>query len=331
MKSRAGPDADVSFAYLNTAIAGFQGSLAARNALETLGYDCSKLHSSSDMKECLDWLLERQDELWAGRPPVRAAGKPDPLETTLFGFFDLLKRDTAGLVVSLIESLNAIQSGPDAAGARFVAAAIARHAASRQHYIAGIVKFGSVFGAEDLAGRWRRQLDACRTELAEADGFLGKLRSGAPLDHALRFELWNRAANLPGVFKSRLNDMMAIEGLRGRPHSYDALGISAEDAEAWEKLGFPPEKAGYWWSFGFGPNEAELWIKAGIPDGGYAGAWTVRGFSLEAAQEWRKAGLHPGDAYEFVAAGCKSPESARAMLRELKGGQADPPPKKGRP
>lgn len=307
-------DLRLTHAYLNPLFAGFQGSYAASHVLEQLGGDAAR-DSTQDLREVLDWLGARLEELWQGRPVLRKAeDPPSELGAVLLRFFEVYKGRLLDFIALVMLSLHAIQDSADAESAKFVAASVARHAYTRQHFVQGLVRYGEVFGQEEVADRWRQHTLSCQAELREANALFARLKEGASMTDRFCVELWNTAATLPGIFKNQFVDLLSAEALRGIAVTFEGLGIPAEEADRWRALGMDAAAAGRWWAFDLTPEEAAAWIVAGFTwDTTYVGAWKVRNFDVPAAVAWHTAGFGPAEAYAYVREGAGSLDAALAL------------------
>ncbi|MCK4305327.1 MAG: hypothetical protein KAY24_13905 [Candidatus Eisenbacteria sp.] len=204
-------DIEFTFHLLNMLISGYQGHYTWRNVLGQLGFDVTEMHPLEDLQEVIDVLKEHRQELPRGNPLFRKGQALSPDAEVVVGFMDLLKKGLQSVVNALTRSLELLEQGPHINAARYTVACIARHAYVHEHYVHGLVRYGEVFGLEEVADRWRQHTLTCAEETNMANAFFARMMENPELDGDFRLKLIERAKMLPVVFSRHLDDLNSVD------------------------------------------------------------------------------------------------------------------------
>jgi puromycin-sensitive aminopeptidase len=185
---------------LNTLAAGFHGALYTRVLFESLGVEAPEwMHPAEDLRSAVAGLERLLLQLFRGGVRMDAA------------VLQLAARMNEDLLASARLAATAVARLHEAAGpesALIVSALLAREVATRERALDGMIAFAALFGSEEEANGFRRQLRSSAADAERARRWLrraGQTGTG----RALRLELARDAAGLSGLFQSQAASIAA--------------------------------------------------------------------------------------------------------------------------
>ena len=279
----------LTHAYLNMIHAGYQAWFTQENARIQLGCESQTESLGVDsLAQTVDTIVPMIQLFWDGQNIWDDAGQELLPEAAEF-----VRHTSAELVANLQVTADEVYSAlhysalsHDAGAQQILVTAHARYAYGRDQYVQGLVAYGEAFKMPDVAAAWKVHLEQCQSDLAWTHHLLLKAQAGT-MGEAEIEQLFDRTLNLPGVFRSQVQDYNILLGQHAGEITFDLLAIPQGEALAWTQLGFAPEQAAYWHAYGISPAEAQSWIPAGFSAPGLVVQWRDRGFSPEAAVQRR--------------------------------------------
>lgn len=313
---------NVAHAYLNALSAGFQGLFTATNVTQQLNPSAESEGQLRTLEPKLKWIGAQFARLKA-QPALYFSGNFEPVPgegSRLFELFDELRAENSRALPLWTSTFAELRSAPSAAKTALAVGAIARLAYSRNHFVQGLVWYGEAFGLEEVADRWRQQLLSCQQGIQEASYFFYKAKEGLLADPPFAATIWNAGAASPFVLRAQLNDMVAIEALRGVPAHPESYGLTPAQAAQWTAIGLALPEAAEWHGCDFTTTTAKPWFEAGIASAIIAVNWRLRDFAADRARPWIIAGFSASLAADCLRAGHADPDSARKYLAAARPG-----------
>jgi len=138
-------------------------------------------------------------------------------------------------------------------------------------------------------------------------------------------DLRHHAANLAGIFRCQIHDLLHVRGQREGGLTYASAGIGSDEAAGWTSAGLDPLSAGYWRANGFDARAARDWRGAGFEAPTFAGSWRRHGFDAAEAASWARAGVEVRAAVEMRSAGVSPEQASARRTRDAQGVQGAAP------
>jgi len=177
---------------INLLSAGFHGALYNRVLFDRMGLNPPAwMHPADDLRSAVAGLEKLFLYLFRGF--VRIDASVVQLATRLNE--DLMA--SSELAASAIERL---RSSADPSSAPIVSVLFAREVASREHALDGSIAFAALFGMEQEANSWRRELRSSAADADRAQRWLRRVAQSG-LGRALRLELATDAQRLTSTFR----------------------------------------------------------------------------------------------------------------------------------
>ena len=275
MSGTASFEISLTHAVLNTLHAGYQGKFTALNMLAQLKHPgVSADHLTRSRAACS--LIDRWNKkLWAGTPLLAKDGaeEVDKDAAAIWNLFRELKEELVFLGKQIADIHAKGGPGADNDAPKMLVAGVARFSYSREFYMKGLIRFGEVFGPQEVADQWRETLSGCEGEISRVHDLFNAVYSSVAIEDYVRRELHDEALRLPSVFLSQCHDMSQVQALAKAGLTFELTQIDARQVRAWKAIGMGPKQAGYWHAHGIAPAEVQGWIDNGIKLAAAAGAW----------------------------------------------------------
>ena len=186
---------------LNTLAAGFHGALYQRILFDRMGVTAPAwMHPPDDLRSAAAGLEGLCLQSFRGAVRIDAA---------VLQLAARLSEDLLATAPFATAAVTRLHGSADAESAAIVSILLAREVATRERHLDGQLAFASLFGNEDEANEWRRQLRSSAPDAERARGWLRRTGQTG-LGKALRAELANDAGALSGTFRSQAADLAAI-------------------------------------------------------------------------------------------------------------------------
>jgi hypothetical protein len=317
-------DLNITHAVVNSLTAGYQGKFVALNVLRQLGSPRFTAAEFEDTRVILDKIAVWIEALMDGRPVLSGPGSESLAgRAEALGLLSALKDDVSGLAAELLDLRSDSYVAEDPRQADLLVASLCRHAYARDHYVKGLVAYSEKFGYEEAADRWRQHLVHTPQEIDLAHQYLDRLEGASGADKRFYIDLFEDTLLLPYIFRSQVQDMNQVLSFYADRFTYEAAGISMDEAARWKNLNAGPEAACYWHAYGFAADETAAWIEAGFVEPAMAANWKYRDFGPGYASLWKKAGFDARGAMVSIVMGQTDPEAARAWLEAAQAGQEE--------
>ena len=276
---------EISHAFVNAVLAGFEGKLAGTGIEARLADRPPDPDEIQTLKAVLGELRKWDSETWKGDAMLAREGAADPSADApiLLELMDELHADLVALVPRVEEAL-ARPAGTEPMA--LLAASLIRNAYTREHTVKGLLAWADAVGPDETAAHYRGLLSVCVDQVDVAHGFLKEFgQPGTP-----QAELRDEALSLPGAFRSQIHALCVLIGRRRGVSYYQIASIADADVETWQAAGMDAETAGHWSAFEFTASDAQAWFDAGWTDPATAAGWRLRGFEVADALDWHGRG-----------------------------------------
>jgi hypothetical protein len=315
MTSDGKRDLNITHAVVNSLTAGYQGKFVFSNVLKQLGSPRFDPADFDEIRVILDKIAVWIKALMDGRPILSGPGTESSTDRTeALDLLGVLKNDLLAVAAELLQMRSKGYVADDPNQAELLVASLCRHAYARDHYVKGLVAYSEKFGYEEAADRWRQHLIHTPQEINLAHQYLEKLQDASKADKRFYIDLFEETLLLPYIFRSQVQDMLQVLSFYTDGFTYEAAGISVDEAARWKNMNARPEAACYWHAYGFAADETSAWIEDGFIEPAMAANWKYRDFGPEDASRWNEAGFGAKNAMVCIVMGHTDPGAARAWL-----------------
>ncbi|MCB0336372.1 MAG: hypothetical protein KDD62_08695 [Bdellovibrionales bacterium] len=297
-------------AYLNTLYAGFQGKYARLRVLESLLGDDEFTLELEDTCPIIDNLSYYLDQLWKHNPINFNTDEESFCDDALecINYFYILEAELIEGVHRVSEILckpEHLMTYEDLAS---LAGHIVQRAYTREHYIKGLIQYGSTFELAETQERWQQHLLSCESEINSAHRLYESLLNSQTSTPLLVAEFREESLFIPSLLECQIHDMNQVSHLHHDDFIHRNARVLGDEHGIWEAAGIPAQYAGYWKAYGFHPMEVYDWLEFGFQEPALAGAWFGRGFDPHEALVWANAGYTPKEAFRCIQAGLATPD-----------------------
>lgn len=301
------PDLDLSHLFLNYLNSGFQGKFAFLNVLQQLEHSYKDEEVMSATRERLTDSSRWFQDLWDGGAIINELWKrPETFPARkAVEYLWQLKADTRDIGAELVTVLSTESHHFLPGDFKFVIAALAWYAYSRDNFFRAYVEYGNQFMRPDIAEQVEPLLHQAQFEVKHIHHILNEAQELGEMNP----EFIQHIEMIVGPVASHLFTMsheivQILARFEGEGEfTYALAGIPEEEALIWQYYYVGPQEAGYWRANGITPEEMLDWKDRGLEDYNLASLWNMWGFDPFESAEWLRYGFIPCNAAIWANAG----------------------------